>query len=106
MDDEASSPSKKGWLKKSFKGAVGVVKELAVHSVIHFTLWGSIFASNFAAFLTPIFNPLGEGITYLAEQVGLEHLFTESSGGGAQDLSSKPEADALPEMDSLPELNL
>lgn len=99
MDDKISNSSKPSWLKRAFKGAVGVLKELTVHSVIHFTLWGSIFASNFAAFLSPIFNPLGDGVTFIAEQVGLDHIFTQAAGDrGALAAGSDAEISRIPEL--------
>ena len=100
MDEEPSNTPKQGWLKRTFKGAVGVLKELTVHSIIHFTLWGAIFASNFAAFLAPVFDPLGAGVTFLAKGVGLEHLFTEAAGsGGALTVADNPEISSVPELE-------
>jgi len=103
MSKEDKKSWEKGALKKTFSGAKHVLKELLVHSAIHFTLWGAIFASNFAAFLTPIlFDPLGQGLTFLADQVGLSQLFTEAAGGGAVSLSKNPQISSLPVMGATP----
>lgn len=91
---------KKGVLRKTFNGAGHVLKELTIHSMIHFTVWGAIFASNFAVFLTPIFDPLGNMLTAGAGAVGLEHLFTEAAGGGGvTTLDNSPDLSSLPELD-------
>jgi len=97
MSEDTNSPKGKGFLKRSFRAALGVAKELTIHSVIHFTLWGAIFASNFAAFLTPVLDPIGQVVTGLAEGVGLGDLFTKAAGGGgASLLPNNPGLSSLP----------
>lgn len=72
---------KKGFLKKAFGSSVHLGRELLLHSIIHFTIWGGLFGANFAAFLGPVLGPVGDLATSGATAVfGPENWFTSTPG--------------------------
>lgn len=79
MADMSSALSGKGFLKKAFSSAVSMFKELSIHSFIHFTIAGGLIAAGYADFISPVLEPLGNGIIAGLDWVGLGDMFNSSA---------------------------
>lgn len=89
MNDE-EKPKKKGFLRSAFWTAVGFVKELTIHSIIHFTLWGGLIAAGYAGFLMPVLDPVGEAVTGALEFLGIGPDFNAAASSSSGVASGPP----------------